>query len=106
MEYQLALSPDLNVRPSDFVKMWNESQEYRAVAEARLDTSSAAQYDPTLIDGAIAVLTTLGGGIATNALYDWIKQALVKKGVRKKTRFTQIDKPDGTRIIVVMIDEQ
>jgi hypothetical protein len=105
MEYQLALSPDLNVRPSDFVKMWNESQEYRAVAEARLDTPGAGEYNPW-IDGAIAVLTTLGGGIATNALYDWIKQALVKKGVRKKTRFMQIDKPDGTRIIVVTIDEQ
>jgi len=106
MEYQLAFAPDLNVRANDFVQTWNESQEYCAVAEASLDTDSAKGYfDPALVDGAIAVLTTLGGGIVTNALYDLIKQALVKKGVHKKIRIVQVDKPDGTHIHVVTIDE-
>jgi hypothetical protein len=112
MEYQLALSPNLEVRSADFVEEWNASPEYRAKAEAHLDPSKATQYDPSLIDGSIVVLAvTLAEGVATNALYDGIKFIVSKlkphkQGGHKHTKITQIDTKDGTHILVVTIDEE
>ena len=106
MEYQLAFSPDLGIHSAEFVEEWNNSPEYRTQAEARLDTTRATQFDPSLVDGAIAVLTMLGGGIATNAIYDLIKGMLVKKGIHKHTQITRIDQNDGTHILIVTIDEE
>ena len=111
MEYQLALSPDLEVRSADFAREWNANPEYRAKAEAHLDSSKATQFDPSLIDSSIVVLAvTLAEGIATNALYDGIKFTLSKLKPHKQeghkhTRITHIDTKDGTHILVVDIDE-
>ena len=106
MEYQLAFSPDLGIHSAEFVEEWNGSPEYRTQAEARLDAARATQFDPSLVDGAIAVLTMLGGGIATNAIYDLIKGMLIKKGIHKHTKITRIDQSDGTHILIVTIDEE
>ncbi len=76
MEYQIALSPDLGLRSSDFIAAWNEDAESRNVAEARLSTSASAHYDPTLA-AAIDLLLAVGTGVASNVLYDLIKKVLV-----------------------------
>jgi len=98
MDYQIALSPDLGVNPEDFVSTWNGSPECRAVADARVEAGTQRSFEPLT---ASAILIGLVSGIATNALYDLIKNALVKKGVREQVEFTQIEQPDGSRIIVV-----
>jgi hypothetical protein len=105
MEYQLALPPDLGLSPADFVTAWNASAVCRSIAQASLASSTRAQYDPLLV-GAIAVLSSIGIGLATNALYDLIKQVLTTKGVHTQTKIMKIDQPDGTHILVVTIDEQ
>jgi hypothetical protein len=43
--------------------------------------------------------------MGTKALYDLIKKALTRKGVKKQTEITQIEQPDGTRILKVKIIE-
>ncbi len=55
MDYQIALPPDLGLSPAEFVTSWNADPASRTVAEARLDQSPRAQYEPFLIAGAIAV---------------------------------------------------
>ena len=105
MEYQLALPSDLGLSPADFVAAWNASAECRTIARASLSSATSAQYDPLLV-GALALLSTVGIGVATNALYDLIKQVLTKKGVREQTQIVKIDQPDGTHILVVTIEEQ
>jgi hypothetical protein len=97
MNYQIALSPDLGISPEDFVSTWNESPECRAVADARVEAGTTRSFEPLSVG---AILIGLVSGIATNALYDLIKNALVKKGVREQVEFTQIERPDGSRIIV------
>jgi len=104
MEYQLALPPDLGLSPADFVAAWNASAACRSIAQASLSSSTSAQYDPLLV-GALALLSTVGIGVATNALYDLIKQVLTSKGVHIRTQIVKIDQPDGTHILVVTIDE-
>lgn len=103
MDYQIALSPDLDISPEDFVAAWNEAPECRAAAAARVEAAAQRSFEPLT---ASAILIGLGLGIATNALYDLIKYALVKKGVREQIELSQIEQPDGSRVIVIkMIKE-
>ena len=106
MEYHIALPPDLGLSSADFVTAWNESSTCRAVAEVRLASPAGAQFDQALLDMAIALLSNVGIGIATNAIYDLIKQVLTKKGVHKRTQLVQLDQPDGTHLLVVITEEE
>jgi hypothetical protein len=100
-EYQIALSPDLDLAPVNFAAAWNEDIETHSIARAHLVPSTGTHYDPTLIAGALISITT---GIASNALYDLIKQILAKKG-HKHIHIEETKKPDGTRILIIDIDE-
>jgi hypothetical protein len=105
LDSQITLSPDLGLDPADFVTAWNKSSECRTAAEARLSPSTGTHYDPFLL-GAIAMVSSVGLGVATNAIYDLIKQVFVKYGVHKRTKFTQLDQPDGTHLLVIEIEEE
>jgi len=106
MDYQIALSPELGLSTADFVAAWNQAPEFRAVAEARVSESSGAQYDPALLVGAVALLGGVALNVASNAIYDLIKQVLAKRGVRQRTEIMQFDQPDGSRLLVVKIVEE
>ena len=106
MEYHIALPPDLGLSSADFVTAWNEAPACRAVAEASLTSPAGAQFDQALLDMAVAVLSNVGIGIATNAIYDLIKQVLTKKGVHKRTQLMQLDQPDGTHLLVITTEEK
>jgi len=105
MNYKIALLPELGISLDDFVAAWNETPECRDVAIARIAESrtKTRSFDPTLLTGALAVLGSLAAGVGTNALYDLIKKALTRKGIKKQIEITQIDQPDGTRILIVKI---
>ena len=103
MEYQLVFSPRLGISANDFVTAWNE--ETQEVAEARLVPSSERSYtDPAVVDAIVFVVTNVGVGLATNALYDLIKGAVMKKGPKKHLKITKLNQPDGTHLLV--IDEE
>ena len=101
-EYQIALSPDLGLKPADFIVAWNEEAAAHANGEASLALSAGKHYDAALMSEIVLSLTT---GIVGNALYDLIKQVLVKKGVHKHTHIAEMKKPDGTRLLIIDIDE-
>lgn len=105
MDYQIALSPALGLTPVDFVQGWNTIDEARTVAEARLTALDGRNFDPFLV-GAVAVLSSVGIGIATNAIYDLIKQIVIRKAGNKRIHITQIEQPDGTCILVVDIEKE
>ncbi len=100
MEYQLALSPDLDLDPDSFVEAWNADAECRAAAEARLEATPAS-YD---LGTAAAVILGVGTGMAANAFWDLIK-TFIEGRVRRRTEITQLERPDGTRVLVVRIEE-
>ena len=102
--YQIALSPDLGLSAADFVAAWNEDAEARTNGETRLAASTGKDYfDAALANEIVLSLTT---GIVGNALYDLIKAVLVKRGVHHKhTHIQETKKSDGTRLLVVDIDE-
>ena len=103
-EYYIALSPALGLSPSEFVTAWNEEEEYRAVAAARLVPPASQQYDFNLFADIVLALVI---NLASSTVYDLIKKALAKRGVpRKHIHIEALQKPDGTRFLVVDVDEK
>lgn len=105
MEYQLIFSPRVGLTPNEFVATWNAEETTLAVAQARLTAGTAQAYNP-LVDLVSLVLTTVGLGLATNALYDVIKKAVEKKSPKKHLKITKLDQPDGTHLLTIDIDEE
>ena len=101
MDYQLALSPDLALTPADFVAAWNATPECRAVAAARVEAAAGTQYDPLTLAAGVAVLGSVAINIASNALYDLIKNAIAKRRQPEDVSLRALDLPDGTRLIIV-----
>ena len=106
MDVHLALAPGLGLSAADFCQAWNDTPPCRAAAEARPAEPDAVQFNPELVSAAVTLLGTVAVGLATNALYDLIKAALLQRGVHKRTDLIQIDPPDGTRLIVIAIVEE
>ncbi len=106
MLYHLALAPDVPVTAAAFVTAWNATPACREVAEARLETATAATFDPGLGLDVWAVLGSVALGVAGNAVYDLIKRVLTAQGVRKQTDIVQIEQPDGSRVLVVKMREE
>ena len=110
MQYQIALSPDLGISPDDFAAAWNESAEAHNAATINLTRAKGASYlDPVTTAIIISTVSTIGLGVVTNAIYDVLKAALIKKGkpetTHKHTKITQLELPDGTRLITVDEEE-
>jgi hypothetical protein len=105
-EYDIFLSPELGVYPAEFITAWNAEAECRRHGEADLASSPGISYDPT---GLIAdILLSVTTGIVGNALYELIKQALIRSGVpqHKHIHIKEHRKRDGSRLLTVDIDEE
>ena len=105
MKYQIALSPNIGLSPTEFAAAWNATNEAHAVAAATPTPSSRTNYDPFLTE-VVVTLGTIGVGVVTNAIYDLIKQVIVKQKKHQHIHIQQLDQPDGTHLLVVDIDEE
>jgi hypothetical protein len=112
MEYQLAISPELEITPEEFAAAWNESAENRAITEARLSPAKGANYEPITLT---LIAFTIGTGVAVNVLSqlinDTIQRLRDKKGTQsvlahRHTHIEETQMPDGKRLLVADIDEQ
>jgi len=105
MQYQILLSPDLDLRPADFVTSWNEEAAAENLPQTRLVPSSSKHYfDQALVDAIVFSVTT---GVASSVVYDLIKRVVVKKkGGHTHTHIEESNKADGTRLLVVDIDDE
>lgn len=62
MDYRIAISPELETDPEEFVSAWNDAPECREIAAAKLEKAPAESFmDPG------TVLAFLGGIAATVA---------------------------------------
>lgn len=106
MEYQLVFSPRLNIAADDFVTSWNEDAQTKAVAQAHLTPNAEKSYSDPTMETILFVVTTVGLGLGTNALYDLIKAAVVKKGPKRHVKITKLDQPDGTHLLIFDEEEK
>src|SRR5215813_8308109 len=106
--YQLVVSPDLDLSPSDIVATWNADAQASAVATVYLASPEVRQFDPLLLAGIVTLVSTVGLGVLTNTIYDVLKAAAIKKENKPPHKFlklTQLDQPDGTHLLVVEQEE-
>ena len=103
MDYLIALQPDLSISPADFARAWNEDPECRNVAEASEAASTARTFDPSF---AVAMLAGVATGLVANTLYDLIKKALARKATHERIKITQLDQPDGSRLLFITIEKE
>lgn len=103
MDYQIALDPDLGLSPADFAAAWNETEAATTTATITLASSDSKSYfDPVTTTIIVTAVSTIGLGVVTNAIYDVLKAALVKKGKpHKRTKITHLKQPDGTELLVI-----
>jgi hypothetical protein len=107
MQYQLILSPALNISPDTFVSAWNNEMDKHAIAHAEMLPSADTRrsFNDPFVDIVMLVITNVGLGLGTNALYDLIKKVLAKNGHHKRTKITRLDQPDGTHLLIIEEEE-
>jgi hypothetical protein len=112
MEYQLVLSPDIDLSPADVLKAWEADGEASKMATAYMANQAVRSFDPLLMAGIVAFATTVGTGVLTNMLADVLLDALKRKfgehdkKSRKRLRIIEIQEPDGRRLLVVEQEEE
>jgi hypothetical protein len=106
MHYQVALDPALGLSPQEFIQAWNDTPDCRQAAQASLSRPPGGSYDPTLLVPLLAIAGDLMVGIAGAILYDLIKLALAKRGLRQPPQVEQVELPDGTKVLVVRLPEE
>jgi hypothetical protein len=99
---QIALAPELGIRPEDFVAAWNETPACREAAEAQFIPAPQTQFDPLLAAG-VAALVSIGTGLITNVLSELIKQALARRQVNQAIDVIEVQQADGSRLLVVKV---
>jgi hypothetical protein len=110
MEYQLVLSPDIDLSPTDILAAWEADAQAKTLAAAKIVAPTVKSFDPALVAGVVAFATTVGTGVLTNMLSDVLMAALMKKfggkHTRKHLKMTELQQPDGTRLLVVEQEEK
>ena len=108
MDYHVALPPEMGLNAQDVVTLWNSDPACHAVATATLIQAHSRDFTPftDALLGLAGVAGTVGLGVGTNALYDLLKGLLGKHGVKKHTRLTELEQPDGTHLLVLEIEEE
>ena len=113
-DYQIRFAPQLEINSADFVTAWNATADCKTVAVAQVG-SSATNYD---IASAFVLLSGIAIGVATNTIYDLLKQTVVnnktvqdllgKRGLSKQAdsiNIQAVEQPDGSQMLVVVIKE-
>ncbi len=101
MSYQIALDPALGVSAADFVAAWNDLSECRAAAEARVAEPTRGEFGLGLPPEAIQLIASAATSLLASVLWDCVKLALEKRGVKETPEKVEIYLPDGTPVYVV-----
>ena len=109
-EYQIALSPDLDITPEEFASAWNHDPDAHDHEPTFSSEKSSQFIDPILV----AALLSVPASVASSTLYDLLKSVVTRlhkeKGqtpvTQRHVHIEQTTKSDGTKILVIDIVEQ
>lgn len=102
-DYEILLSPELDITPEEFANAWNNFAEARANGVAHTTTAIGSTFDSSLI---VAIIISVSTGITSNIISDLIMKVIEKRGSHgKHTHIEHVKKPDGTERFVADIDE-
>ena len=101
MYYMLVVSQDVAISPQDFVVQWNANPTCCTVARASVDYSTKYVYEPCATGAPLPTLDLFDEDGATQPFYELIKTVLCKQPVGKSPEIIQLEKPNGTRILLI-----
>lgn len=81
MDYQLAISPDLQIDAEEFASVWNLNPESSKIAQAHVATASKESYPfipPEVIQQGLVLLAGVAGTVALDVVKDIIKDRITK----------------------------
>lgn len=108
MDYHIVIDPESGLDPEAFAEAWNETPECLEISEASLSQQRIAT------GAAAGIVTAVLINVVSGAALELIKmsiEALVKRKLnqrksRRSTTITDYDQPDGSRLLVVTINEE
>ena len=107
MNIEIALAPDLEIDPQQFVRQWNADAECTDISTAECE-QRAGTFDPVSV-GAVAVLAGIAAGITVNVVSKLVEKAIDrlcdKQAAGRQIRIATHAQPDGTTTLVITIDE-
>ncbi len=107
MNVEIAISPDLEIDPQQFVRQWNEDTECADISRAECE-QRAGTFEPASV-GAVAVLAGIAAGITVNVVSNLVEKVIDrlfdKKAASRQIQIATHGQPDGTTTLVVTIDE-
>ena len=101
MHYTLIVSKDVAIPPQDFVAKWNADPACRAVASASVDYSMKSVYEPGAACAPLPALEMFAKDVTVYTFYELIKAVLGKQPGCTPTEIIQLEKPNGTRVLLV-----
>ena len=101
MDYEIALSPELDLTVEDFVAYWNDDSECQKAATAQAVKPTNSTYIDPVTMVLIPVLVGVVSGVGANLVTDLVKRPFLKKGNRKPLMVQVIEQPGGNSVIVV-----
>lgn len=99
MQYTIVVASKLAFAPQDFAAAWNADPTGRAIAKASTDQRVKSVYEPGAKDALLASLD-VKADIETNEVCDSV-QNFLRQQLQEQTEIIQVEKPDGTRFLVI-----
>lgn len=101
-KYQIAIDPDIGLKPEDFVAAWNENEAALQAGRVGLSQTTRSAFD----SATAAIILTAAIGVATGVLTNLISDIVIKASrPKKEPLISQQIMQDGTKVIVVTIRE-
>ena len=102
MDYEIAVSPELDLTVEEFVAAWNDDPECKNTATAHSGQPTNSAYIDPVTMLVIPILVGVVSGVGANLLSDLIKRPFMKKGNNKPLNVQVIELPNSNPVIVVM----
>ncbi len=101
MDYQLVLSPNVNLSPVEVITAWNADIQAPYIAEAR----SIPSLPGSLALERVVLVTTVATGVLTNVLSGVLKEALLNKQASPSAlKIIVKHQPDGSLLLAVEVE--
>jgi len=99
MNYFIQLPLDLEITEQEFIKLWNQDENYTSLAVARKTEKNENQYVVITTGVILVTLGAVGVNIVSSAIYDGIKELIKKyknrdvkiKGKENEDKSTTVD---------------
>ena len=103
MEQKIALDPALGLTAAELAAVWNANPTTAAHGRARTEAVPPGQFMDFAKAGFL-VVSSISLGLLTNYIYDLIKDAFADKPA-PAIAVHQLDQPDGSKLVVVVVEK-